>query len=309
MKKSVTIIILNYNGWGDTIECLKSLKATIVSEQYDVSLIVVDNNSQNESVEKLTEFMSASYGANFCCSTSYREAVNHKILLFCSAENLGFSAGNNIGIRIALMRNSDYVMLLNNDTVVDNVFLPPLVEMLESDNSLGMVGPKIVDYYHRDEYTLGGYFSKYKCSGYSYYNTNKADRKYLNYLSGCCWLIPTFALKKCGLMDEAYFLYVEDVDYSCTFLKNNYNLSCTKDSVIYHKEGRSTIVKPTLYYYNTRNRLYLCNKLCYGGLSKFIFYSFLLVTRINYYLKRPELRHYICRAIIDFKKAKFGKFD
>ena len=306
MKKKITIVILNYNGWEDTIECLESLGTTIRSEQFNVSLVVVDNDSQNESLEKLAEYMSGTYEGDYCFTQDPMEALKHKCVLFRSNKNLGFSAGNNIGIKIAQERKSDYVMLLNNDTVVDKGFLSPLVRMLEDDPSLGMVGPKIFDYYHQNEYTLGGYYSKYKGSGYSYYNTEQTDKQYLNYLSGCCWLIPLQAIGYCGLMDEAYFLYVEDVDYSCTFVNRGYHLSCTKESVIYHKEGRSTTVKPTLYYYNTRNRLYLCQKLGYGFPTKWIFYAYLLATRINYYIKMPELRPYLKRAVLDFYKGKFG---
>lgn len=304
--KTITIIILNYNGWADTIECLESLGTTLKSEEFDVSVIVVDNDSTNESVAKLTDFMARSYGDNFCSTADEQEASPYKCVLFRSNNNLGFSAGNNIGIRIAQQRGCDYVLLLNNDTIVEDGFLPPLVSMMEEDNTLGMVGPKIYDYYHHDEYTLGGYYSKYKGSGYSYYNSDKADKQYVNYLSGCCWLIRLSAVENCGLMDEAYFLYVEDVDYSCSFVNHGYNLSCTKDSVIYHKEGRSTKVTPTLYYYNTRNRLYLCRKLGYSIPTKLIFYVYFFLTRLNYYVRRPDLRPYIKKAIKDFKCDNYG---
>ena len=306
--KKIAIVILNYNGWEDTIECLESLETTLNSYKYVVSLIVVDNDSKNESVDKLTDFMSRSYGNDFCCTTDDYEASSYKCVLYQSKSNLGFSAGNNIGIRISQQRKCDYVMLLNNDTIVDDGFLPPLVSMLEKDSTIGMVGPKIYDYYHKDEYTLGGYYSRYKGSGYSYYNSDKADQQYINYLSGCCWLIRLSAIEKCGLMDEAYFLYVEDVDYSCTFVNHGYKLSCSKNSVIFHKEGRSTTVTPTLYYYNTRNRLYLCKKLGYGIPTKLVFYAYFFLTRLNYYVRKPELRLYIKKAIKDYICGNYGMF-
>lgn len=307
--KSLTIIILNYNGWEDTIECLQSLESTIRSEQYDLSLIVVDNDSQNESVEYLSAYMRDCYRDDFCCTSNSKEALDYKCVLFRSNENLGFSAGNNIGIRIVQERKSDYVMLLNNDTVVDDGFLPPLVQMLEENSSLGMVGPKIYDYYHRQDYTLGGYYSKYRGSGYLYYNTERADKKNVTFLSGCCWLIKTKVFDTCGLMDEVYFLYVEDVDYSCTVRNKGFNLSCTKDSIIYHKEERSTSFKPILYYYNTRNRLYLHDKFENGFIDKFIFYIYFIITRLSYYLRDAKLRYYIKRAVVDYKKQKFGKIE
>ena len=305
----IVIIILNYNGWEDTIECLESLQTTLVSKDNEVSLILVDNNSQNDSVERLNSFMENRFAPEYLCTDNLNDAITSKYVLYKSYENKGFSAGNNIGINIALRKQCDYVMLLNNDTVVECNFLSPLLTMLENDTSLGMVGPKICDYYNHNKYTLGGYYSKLKGSGYFYYDTEMANKKYVSFISGCCWLIRSNIFKKCGLMDENYFLYVEDVDYCCCLLKNGYSLSCTKDSVIYHKEGRSTKVKPTLYYYNTRNRLYLCKKLGYGLPTKLVFYVYLLATRIDYYIKMPEIRSYLKKAVLDFRKGKFGKYE
>lgn len=305
---NIVIVILNYNGWEDTIECLESLESTIRNDQFSVSLVIVDNASQNESVEKICAFLNEQYGKEFLYTNNIKESILSKCVLFSTNKNMGFSGGNNVGIKIALERGADYVLLLNNDTVVERDFLPPLVKLLEDDLTLGMVGPKIVDYNHRDEYMLGGFYSRYKCTGYSYFNTEKKDRQDVSFLSGCCWLIRRCAFEKCGLMDEKYFLYVEDVDYSCSFVNNGYRLSCTKDSVIYHKEGRSTQIKPTMYYYNTRNRLYLCNKLNYDLFSKVIFWLNLLTSRLFYFIFRPELRPYLIAAVRDFRIKKFGSY-
>ena len=309
MRLKISIVILNFNGWEDTLECIKSLDSTLMSEFFDVSLIVIDNNSENESVLEIDQYLSKQFKESNILTDDYSKAFDCKIVLFKSSQNLGFSAGNNIGIRIAKIKASDYVMLLNNDTVVEDGFLNPMVQMMEENPMLGMVGPKIFDYFNRSEYTLGGYYNKYKGSGYSFYNTEKADRKQLNYLSGCCWLIRSKAFEKCGLMDESFFLYVEDVDYSCTFINNGYRLSCTKDSVIYHKEGRSTSIKESLFYYNTRNRLYLNKKLGYPFYINWIFYSYLFATRFFYYIKYPRLRPYLKRAVKDNKNCKYGKIE
>lgn len=309
MSLKISIVVLNFNGWEDTLECIKSLDSTLMCESLDVSLIVIDNNSENESIKEIDHFLSNQYGDLYLLTEDNNEAVTHKIVLFKSSKNLGFSAGNNIGMRIAIKKGSDYVMLLNNDTSVEDGFLQPLVQLMELDTNLGMVGPKIFDYFNRSEYTLGGNYNKFKGSGYSFYNTEKADKKRLNYLSGCCWLIRSNAIGKCGLMDEAFFLYVEDVDYSCAFYNNGYRLSCTKDSVIYHKEGRSTSIRESLFYYNTRNRLYLNKKLGYPFYVNWVFYSYLFITRFVYYIKYPSLRPYLKRAIKDFRNGKYGKIE
>ena len=124
-----------------------------------------------------------------------------------------------------------------------------------------MVGSKIFDYYSPEKYTLGGYLNTKKCSGYHYYDTEYADKINLTFTSGCIWLLKKEAIEKCGFLDEKYFLYVEDVDYCYRMRQCGYNIISTKESIIYHKESRSTECRPVIYYYNTRNRLYLNSKI------------------------------------------------
>lgn len=123
----VAIIILNWNGWKDTIECLKSLN-NLNYKNYEV--IVVDNGSTDNSVEKIKEYIEN----------------KPKFKLIANEKNLGFAGGNNIGIRYALNNEFEYILLLNNDTVVDENFLKPMVELLESSDDIGFVGPKTYFY-------------------------------------------------------------------------------------------------------------------------------------------------------------------
>ena len=310
MKNSnITLIIINYNGWEDTIECLKSLDESLYSKAYNMSLILIDNKSPNDSIKNLIPFMREKYGGDFIFANCEEEALAHKVVLYASNENYGFSGGNNIGISIAQKRQANYVLLLNNDTIVEGDFALPLLNLMETDGQLGMVGPKQVDYYNHSNYSLGGRYNKYKGSGYAFYNTDKANGQYVSFLSGCCWLLRMDAIEKSGMMDEAYFLYIEDVDYCCTFIDNGYKLSCTKDSIVYHKENRSTPLTANLYYYNTRNRLYLCNKQKYNFLIKLVFYVYFSITRIKYYISMPELRPYLRKALYDYKMNHYGKLE
>jgi len=117
MLPKVFIIILNWDNWTDTKDCLKSLENNGYPN-YEV--VVVDNGS-----------------------TEKFEISDPKIKVIYNKENLGFSGGNNVGIKYALDNNADYVLLLNNDTIVNHNFLNKLVEIAEKDNKIGMVGPKI----------------------------------------------------------------------------------------------------------------------------------------------------------------------
>ena len=120
----VTIILLNWNGKEDTIECLESLKH-ITYPNYEI--LLVDNGSTDGSVE------------------CFRERYPGMEIIE-NGENLGFAEGNNVGIRRAMDEGADYVLLLNNDTVVDPEFLGELVKVGESDPKIGIVGPKICYY-------------------------------------------------------------------------------------------------------------------------------------------------------------------
>ena len=303
--KKITIVILNYNGWGDTNECLESLKPIIESTTFDVKLVVVDNKSKNESISRISEKIAKLFPNRFVITDNIIEATKSRVVLFCSNINFGFSGGNNIGIKIARQNKSDYVLLLNNDTTVEPNFLHPLVDAIQ-ESGVGIVGPKIKDYYDRYQFILGGDFKRLKCTGVHYYNTEEYNHKPVSFLSGCCWLISMDAIEECGLMDENYFLYVEDVDYCYRFHTLGYKLIPVGESVIYHKEGRSTTVKPMLYYYNTRNRLYFCKKNKYKAVAKVCFHTYLLCNRVYVAIRNNKTIKYIKQAYCDFFNNKFG---
>lgn len=304
-KSKIAIIILNYNGYRDTIECLNSLIKADFSFAH-VSIFIIDNGSTNDSVNKIIEWLKCNIKDYSIIDTE--ERVFSQVILYTGAENLGFSGGNNIGIRLAMKSNMDYVLLLNNDTVVDINFLKPLLKTVKEDSRIAIVGSKIVDYYHRDHYILGGYLDVKKCSGYHFYDTDRADRKNLTFISGCIWLIPIHVFYECGLMDSNYFLYVEDVDFCYEVIIHGYRITCTKDSIIYHKEGKSTEIKPTVTYYNTRNRLYLAHKMKEPFKRKLLFYLYFGVTRIIKILMKPSITPYIKKGVSDYRRKYYGKY-
>ncbi|SJZ77246.1 glycosyltransferase family 2 protein [Anaerorhabdus furcosa] len=288
----VSIIILNYNGWKDTIECLNSLRNTLQND--DIHLILIDNGSTNDSVKILRKWILESDYEECICTESLNDLESKKVIFCQSSQNFGFSGGNNLGIDIAEKLGTLYILMINNDTVLESNFLEPMIDLIEDDRSVGMVGSKIVEYYNREKYTLGGYIDTSKCSGYHFYDTEKANKQSVSFLSGCIWLIRLEAIKKIGKLDERFFLYVEDVDYCYRMKNEGYKLTCTKESVIYHKESRSSEFKPVIAYYNTRNRMLFASKLTEPTGKKLLFYMYFFASRlINMLLKPKNIKYYL----------------
>ena len=233
------IILLNYNGWKDTVECVKSLA---VIKGTDTHIVVVDNCSTDDSVEKL------------------KAELPDEVTLLQADENNGFSAGNNIGIRYALKNQADYVLLLNNDTVTDQDFLTPLVEFASRTPDCGCISSRIYYYYEKNKIWFdGGAFHPYNCRAEHYrFNEDGSTVTGIHeatFISGCCMLIPATVIRKIGLMDERYFLYVEDTEYSLRIQKVGYKLYWDADHHFYHKVSASTGNKSKLsQYYEIRNR-------------------------------------------------------
>jgi GT2 family glycosyltransferase len=222
----VYIILLNWNGWKDTIECIASLKAL---RYPNFEIIVVDNASENHSVQEI--------------KNRYP-----KLTLIENAENRGFSAGNNTGIRYALKRDADYVWLLNNDTVVEPEALTPLVDKMEKNPSMGICGSKLIYYHQRDTVqVLGGgnynkwlgvstHFGKHSPVN-SNFDTSEIEKK-LDFIVGASMLVSRSFLMDVGLLCEDYFMYGEEIDWGIR-AKGKYSFGFAPHSIVYHKEGAS----------------------------------------------------------------------
>jgi GT2 family glycosyltransferase len=241
----VAIIILNWNGYQDTVECLKSLQKITYSNS---EIIVVDNGSENDDYLKLKNEFS-------------------DLILIRSENNLGFTGGNNLGIKFALKNQADFVLLLNNDTLVEPNFIEPLLNLFDKFNDIGITAPQI-NYFNEPNkiWTSGGKINKLRGSGFAYsdkYDDGKSyENKNVTFVSGCCMLIRRSVLDKVGLFDDNFFLYVEDVDLCCRTIKAGYQILVSSNSKIFHKVSSSTIgsLSQLPLYYVTRNRLYFTKK-------------------------------------------------
>lgn len=223
-------------------------------------------------------------------------------------ENRGFAGGNNIGIKQALKKGADYILLLNNDTVVEKDFLKKLVEAGERNERVGILGPVIEEYKSDRVHFAGGRVNWLSTQGR--HVIGKTD-----YITGCCLLIKRQVIEKIGLMDEDYFLYCEDVDWCLKARKSGFLCLVVSGSHISHKVSQNARKQPFSYiYYHTRNGLLLAKRnasffiriLAY--LNSFFVYLKQAIKLVVLPSKRVWAKA-IMAGIRDFYKGKFGKYE
>lgn len=289
----VAIILVNYNGYEDTIECIKSLKS-ITDVEYKI--IVVDNHSTDDSAIKLEQ-----------------DKDIYDFILIKACQNNGFSAGNNIGINYAKNLNVDYYLLLNNDTVVEKDFLKKLIVPFKNNTDVGITTSRIFYFLDNNKLWYNGGSIDYKAR-IIHYDFNKMYSKKENeynkivtFASGCCMCISKECLKKVGLLDEDFFLYEEDSEYCCRVKKHNYKIIFVPDSIIYHKVSSSTGKgSPMSQYYSIRNKYFLISK-SYKGINKAIAYIFCSFQLIKRCIKGEYKFKWLKNGIKAFLKHETGK--
>lgn len=258
MKERVFVIVLNWNRADDTIFCLRSL-SFLDYFSLDPTVVVVDNGSNDDSVERIERFKTDSF----------------KLHLIKNDSNFGFAKGNNVGINYALRNKADYVMVLNNDTLLDKKLLLNLVEVLRRDKRVGVVSPKIYFAkgfeFHKDRYKekdlgkvlwyAGGIIDWQNVMGINR-GVDEIDNKQFNlveevdFATGCCSLFSSSVLKKIGCYDERYFMYFEDVDLSVRIKRGGFKILFEPKGIVWHKVAQSSGVGSDLNdYFISRNRL------------------------------------------------------
>jgi hypothetical protein len=296
----VTIIILNWNGWHDTVECLESL-IKISYSNYKVKLI--DNGSTDDSVKRIKDW------------TTGKTALEKKIEIITLTENLGFAAGNNQAIAKALEQRADYILLLNNDTVVESDFLGPLVETAVKEEA-GVASPKIM--FDADPSKIwfagGDYMPILKKPFHRFYGQKDSGQVggtvAVKWVSGCCMLIKREVIDRIGMLDPDYFNNYEDVDFCVRAGREGYKIIIVPKSKIYHKFAASLGGKfsPLYTYYRTRNNLLFFKKTKQTfplalNLLTFPLYSIIeSVRKANYQSMLATMV-----AVYDFVRGKTGK--
>lgn len=263
----ILIVILNYNNHKDTLECLESVFG---GSYKDFTVVVVDNASSDGSAdiieravkEKQIGFVALSEPADGNKKLIIPTDTAARLILLRNRENKGFAGGNNSGINIALASERyKYVWLLNNDAVADKDALCHLVGRAEKEPRAGAVGSKWL-YYDRPETVQlagGGRFIPYlgvikQIGRGEPAAAGRSDGAVPDYIGGASFLVSTDTIRKVGLMDEDYFLYWEDTEWSERIKRNGWKLAYEPRSVIRHK-GSATVGEssPATDYYYTRN--------------------------------------------------------
>jgi len=246
--KDVAIIILNWNAYDDTFECLKSLEH-LTYPYFHVFL--VDNASQDNSFDKLQE--------------DYKEGkFNVPITFIQTGANLGFAGGNNVAIKEAYNQGYQYFWLLNNDTVVDPNALTPLVDSIKKDPTIGIAGSKIYYYGTNKIWFAGGIVNKLTGNTKHIGMKDIDSEKYssvldVDYVTGCSLFFRKEILDTVGYMVEDYFLYYEETDWNLRASQMGWKIKYIPTSVVYHKvsssSGGESNISPAVNYYLIRNAI------------------------------------------------------
>lgn len=268
----VSVIILNWNGWEDTVECLESLYR-ITYPNYDV--IVVDNGSTDDSIRKIREYAEGKIQVNSkffeynpenkpikVFEITEKEAkqgkfnrplyekydVDRRMILIKNKDNYGFAGGNNIGIKFTLtVLNPNYVLLLNNDTIVDKEFLSELVTFAEKDKKIGSLQPKLI--WLQNPALLDSAGLEYSRNGFGFDRGKfQLIAKYtrLEEIFGSCGAAAVYrseALLEIApngdFLDSSFFCYYEDFDLAFRLRWAGWKAYYVPSSTVYHHRGKT----------------------------------------------------------------------
>jgi GT2 family glycosyltransferase len=294
----VYVALLNWNGWGDSLECLESL---LRCDYPDYRVIVCDNRSEDGSVDHLEAWADGrldvaiitraptlarlssppvpkpipyvAYGRGAAEAGGGARDSSARLIVIDTGANLGFAGGCNRALRYALARDDfAYVWLLNNDTVVNADALSQLVHRMRERPDAGICGSTLM-YYHAPEtiQALGGaQYNKWLGTRTPIGTHRPASvplevaevEKKMSYVSGASMLVSREFLNEIGLLCEDYFLYYEEIDWAMR-ARGRYALAYAAGSIVYHKEG-GTIGSPRIRaraeYLALRNRLLFTRK-------------------------------------------------
>jgi len=300
MQPRVLIIVLCYNGVALTVDCINSLHQL---EYESADILVVDNNSIDGTPTTI-------------------QSLFPDIILIQTGANLGFAAGNNVGLRFALDHGYDYAFLLNNDTEVAPKMLKELLAVAETDDTIGMVGPTIY-YYEQPEriWSAGGSIdwnhgtSRMRrldqIDSYQHRDPEEVD-----FISGCALLCKRSVIEHNGLLDERFFMYYEETEWCVRAKRAGFRIVHVPHAYILHKiplDARAD--QPYVAYYMTRNRLLFLQTTGAGmsvwlhaGLFQDLRTCMSLSVRRKWRSKRAQ-RDAMLSAWGDFLQQRFGRWE
>jgi GT2 family glycosyltransferase len=251
---SVYIVVLNWNGWKDTIKCIDSLQKTSYS---NIFTIIVDNASTDESYIQISEYLKE----------------KNSVLLMQNKINSGFAAGNNIGIKYAISKNADYIFILNNDTIVDRNCIDNLVKYAENNKKCGLLGPKIYDLgtlnYRQwavrqrlNIWSILGIMTPfrrliYQTQIYKSFFYTKDQPSLVYAIPGSAMFFRAKVLESIDLFDEYTFLYWEEYIIAEKLLAIDLMTTLVPSAIIWHHLSASiSKIGPRIFIENVRSERY-----------------------------------------------------
>lgn len=257
-QPTVYVLLLNWNGWPDTIECLESIFRIDYPE---LRVVVCDNGSDDDSVERIRAWADGRELLSVSSDSPRREltyppvakpiqytvrersdaeqcaSAEAKLTIILNGENLGFAGGCNVGIRVALDRGADYIWLLNNDTVVADTQV--LRHLIGASGQHAIASTVTLDYRTGDVWFGGGKMSKLVAGPVHYRKRRSEDVFQTRFISGCNMFIPADFLRETGLLDERFFFGMEDCLLCHRATRSCLGLKVVNRDAVYHKIGRA----------------------------------------------------------------------
>jgi GT2 family glycosyltransferase len=294
----VSAIIVAWKSADCIGRCIESLQASVVP----LDIIVIDNDSPDDVKGAVAKYPEVTYKN--------------------SGDNIGYAAGNNLGLKIAEKSNANYFFILNPDAYIDKNCVKNLLDVLQKDPGLGMACPKT---YYADSDTIwfAGATLDMKTGTSPHIGQGQKDGPAfskdhdLPRANGCAMLLSKEALRKVGHMEEKYFLYFEEIDWSLRFEQAGYRMRFVAEAHVWHAASTSSggFFTPLYQYYTTRNSLDLVRRFGEGSWAVFaikhVGQSFKRL--INVAQNRPKMVPAVVSAIalgyLDYMRGRFGRHD
>ncbi len=289
---TIAIIIINWKKYNLTRNCINSVEK---SSFKNVKIILVDNEHQEFKIDKINN-----------------KSITHIIK---NKKNEGFAKASNQGIRYALKKKFDYIMLLNNDTIIKEDLIELLIDKANKLN-LKIIQPLILNYDGTKVWSRGGAVNYFFGN---FYNLNKPKtfkyfsnkNEFINWFTGCCIMFKSEVFNNVGLLDENFFAYYEDVDFSLRLKNHGYKIYLMNDSYLLHlgsassksKNQKDGNLSSYVHYLNIRNHIYLLKKhlKSFNLIGIIIFQFFKIQSYVLYFLIRLRFNKLkmVVKGVID----------